>query len=238
MKPKVICHMMGSVDGRLLNQRWSAPFDGTDISAFGSLYAACAQELQTDAWMFGPRTVQEGYLPRRFFAQRVPVAQPEPWKAPDAGGRMLIIPDPCGEIFYHTPTVRGSRIIAVMSDRVTEDYLQHLQAAGVSFVFSGAGGQQLRGTFQDIGRLFGIRSISLQGGGIINGALLKEGLLDELSLLVYPGVDGLSGVPSIMEYMGKPEELPAAGQGPELLSAQVKPHGAVWLRYRIHRMAG
>ena len=57
---------------------------------------------------------------------------------------------------------------------------------------------------------FGIETLSLQGGGIINGAFLKAGLLDELSLLIYPGIDGLSGVPSVFEAL----EPAASGRRP------------------------
>lgn len=77
---------------------------------------------------------------------------------------------------------------------------------------------------------FGVRSISLQGGGIINGTFLAAGLVDELSLVIYPGIDGLSGVPSIFEYLGKPGMKPAAGQTLELKSAERLEKGVVWLR--------
>ena len=66
----------------------------------------------------------------------------------------------------------------------------------------------------------GVRRISLQGGGIINGAMLAAGLIDQLSLVVYPGIDGLTTAPSIFEYLGASDEHPAAGQSLELLSAR------------------
>lgn len=82
---------------------------------------------------------------------------------------------------------------------------------------------------------FGIRKISLQGGGIINGAMLAAGLIDELSLVVYPGIDGLAGSPSIFGSPGLPGSLPAEGQSLELISAEALENGIVWLRYRFHR---
>ena len=75
----------------------------------------------------------------------------------------------------------------------------------------------------------------MQGGGILNGALLAEGLVDELSLVVYPGIDGLSGVPSIFEYVGGATDYPAAGQSLQLLSAEQREHGVMWLRYKFHK---
>lgn len=82
---------------------------------------------------------------------------------------------------------------------------------------------------------FNITSISLQGGGIINGAMLAEGLIDELSLVIYPGIDGLATSPSIFEYLGASDELPVSGQSLELLSSEARENGIVWLRYGFHR---
>ncbi|MDE5709047.1 MAG: hypothetical protein K2I32_06355, partial [Alistipes sp.] len=61
MKPKVICHIMSSVDGRLLNSRWTEPFDGTPASALLQVYAAIGRELGTDAWMFGKNTLRAAF---------------------------------------------------------------------------------------------------------------------------------------------------------------------------------
>lgn len=73
------------------------------------------------------------------------------------------------------------------------------------------------------------------GGGIIDGAMLASALIDELSLVVYPGIDGLASSPSIFECQGEPDDRPAAGQSLELLSAETVSHGVVWLRYKFHR---
>ena len=43
---------------------------------------------------------------------------------------------------------------------------------------------------ETLGEVFGVKCLSLQGGGIIDGAFLQAGLIDELSLEVYPGIDG------------------------------------------------
>jgi len=46
-----------------------------------------------------------------------------------------------------------------------------------------------------LGQHFGIRRLLLEGGGHINGAFLEAGLVDELSLLVVPGIDGRHDIP-------------------------------------------
>lgn len=53
MKPKIICHIMSSVDGRLLNGRWTLPYDGKSPSEIGGIYAEIGKTLKTQAWLFG-----------------------------------------------------------------------------------------------------------------------------------------------------------------------------------------
>lgn len=115
-----------------------------------------------------------------------------------------------------------------------DDYLLHLQKAGISYIFAGKDGFDLPHALEILGNEFGIKAISLQGGGIINGAFLKAGLIDEISIAIYPGIDGLSGVPSIFESVGVPDDLPAHGQSLELKSVKQLADGVVWLRYVIH----
>jgi 5-amino-6-(5-phosphoribosylamino)uracil reductase len=44
--------------------------------------------------------------------------------------------------------------------------------------------------------------------------ILKERLINKISVLVYPGIDGLAGVPSIFEFVGDANPRPAADQSP------------------------
>ena len=85
-----------------------------------------------------------------------------------------------------------------------------------------------------LSEMFDVQSLSLQGGGIIDGAFLQAGLIDELSLVVYPGIDGSADSTSIFQYIGK-RNL-SQGQSLELLSAQTMDDGVVWLRYKFHRL--
>lgn len=104
----------------------------------------------------------------------------------------------------------------------------------LSYVFGGKDGYDMETALETLGNLFDIKSISLQGGGVIDSAMLAAGLIDELSLVIYPGIDGKSGIPSIFEYIGN-ADLPAQGQSLELKSVEQCPHGVVWLRYKIHK---
>lgn len=238
MKPKVICHIMSSVDGRLLNGRWTPLFDGKPFEQTGKVYGQAGKALGTQAWMFGKNTLQQGFFPVVFDHGGSPVAHSlSTHFGRRTSDRMFVVADPDGEITYTSDEVRGDNIIAILGEGVSEKYLEHLRNVGVSYLFAGADGNDLPLAMHRLYTEFGIESLSLQGGGIINGAFLRAGLLDELNLMVYPGIDGLSGIPSIFESVGIGGERPAAGQSLELLCVETLECGVVRLHYKFHKEA-
>lgn len=224
---------MSSVDGRLLPSRWTPPFDGTDPGKLFAEYAAIGRQLETDAWMFGKATAREAF-PDQFMPKSD--SHPEPGTIHVGNrdsARFFITVDPDADIFYTSDRLRGDNIVTILGTNATEDYLEMLEEKGISYVVL-ADATDLGDAMEILYEKFGVRRISLQGGGIIDGAMLAAGLLDELSLVIYPGIDGLMTAPSIFEYLGASDEYPAAGQSLELLSSETRPYGIVWLRYRFH----
>lgn len=224
---------MSSVDGRLLPSRWTPPFDGTDPGALFKKYTAIARLLDTDAWMFGKATTREVF-PHRFM--------PKTDSHPVAGivhigrrdsQRLFVTVDPDADILYISDRLRGDNIVTIVGTNATSDYLAMLEEKGISYIVV-SDPKDLHKAMEILYKDFGIRKISLQGGGIINGAMLAAQLIDELSLVVYPGIDGLTTAPSIFEYLGASDEHPAIGQSLELQSVKTRGHGVVWLRYTIH----
>ena len=225
---------MSSVDGRLLPGRWTLPFDGTPAGELFKEYAALGKSLDTDAWMFGKSTAKEAF-PYNFMPKSNDRAQAgKVYIGNRDSERLFITVDPDADIFYTDSRLRGDNILVVLGTYATADYLAMLEEKGISYIVL-ADPTDLRTAMEIIHERFGIKKISLQGGGIINGAMLASGLIDELSLVMYPGIDGLTTVPSIFEYLGASDETPAAGQSLELLSADVCNHGIVWLRYKFHK---
>ncbi len=81
--------------------------------------------------------------------------------------------------------------------------------------------------------LFGAKTLLLEGGGIINGAFLTAGLIDEISVIVYPGLDALFGSAAIFGVKAQENQLPGAGAHLKLLDNETLEGGAVWLHYNV-----
>ena len=225
---------MSSVDGRLLPGRWTAPFDGTNPSELFKEYAAIGKSLDTDALMFGKATTRESF-PYKFMPKGEPVGESgKVFVGNRTSSRLFITIDPDADIFFTSDRLRGDNILVILGINATTDYLAALEEKGVSYIVVDDV-CNLRHVFTLVKQYFTVDTISLQGGGIINGAMLAQGLINELSLVIYPGIDGLTTSPSIFEYLGHSEERPAEGLALELISMEQKPHGIVWLRYKFHK---
>lgn len=226
---------MSSVDGRLLPGRWTDPFGGVAKMDCLKVYSELGTQSGTDAWMFGKNTVEE-YFPYKFMPKSRAVGDcgEKIFMGERGSGRLFITVDPDANIFFTHNRLRGDNILVILGYNATIDYLKMLEEKEISYIVIDRA-DNLGRAMELIGQHFGIRYISLQGGGVIDGAMLACGLIDELSLVVYPGIDGKSGVPSIFEYIGD-KGHPAQGQSLEFISGICKEHGIMWLRYKIHKV--
>jgi len=69
----------------------------------------------------------------------------------------------------------------------------------------------------------------LEGGGKINGGMLRAGLVDEVSVLISPVVDGRIGTPALFDDDADevtPRRL-------ALESVERRADDMLWLRYRV-----
>jgi riboflavin biosynthesis pyrimidine reductase len=59
-----------------------------------------------------------------------------------------------------------------------------------NYIFAGDRELDLRLGLEILNRELGIKRILLEGGGVTNGAFLRAGLVDEVSLAICPAIDG------------------------------------------------
>ena len=137
-RPRVICHMIATIDGRIVTEHWP------DIGEGRREYERTASTYAADAWMCGRVTME-----------------------------------------HFAGSVRGDA--------------------------------------------------ELEGGGRINGAMLHAGLVDEVSLLVAPIVDGTLGTGSLFDI----ECAPGGHRGRRLalVAVEHRAEGVLWIRYHVEETA-
>jgi riboflavin biosynthesis pyrimidine reductase len=233
MRPRIICHMVTSIDGRLHPSRFSPPAAGIDPSRLRRHYDAVATRFGADGWMVGRTTMQE-VSKAELRAVTAPGALPrETFMANRQGRDLAVAVDPRGKVNYASDDLYGDHVVAILGEQVPDSYLAALRAVGVSYLFAGPDGSDLPRAMDTLGEAFGVTSILLEGGARTNGLFLKRGLIDEISVLIQPAVDGLAGIPTIFEYPGHADERPAADFSLRHLATETLDGGTVWLRYAV-----
>jgi 5-amino-6-(5-phosphoribosylamino)uracil reductase len=236
MRPKIICQMVTSIDGRLYPSRWTKT-SAVSETRMHDQYDAVYERSKADGWIVGRITMGEMAHGSPPAAANIAGDLRKTHVADRKGRRLAVAIDPHGRVRYGSDTVAGDHVVAILGEQVPDGYLAELRAAGVSYLFAGPDGRDLPTALDTLGGAFGAGTLVLQGGGRTNGTFLKAGLIDEFSILIFPGVDGLAGVPSIVEADGQPGERPAAGQALRLLGSEVLDEGMVWLRYAVERLS-
>jgi riboflavin biosynthesis pyrimidine reductase len=228
MKPYVICHMCTSIDGKVLGERWGRlPRFGDS----GKLFETTAASFGIGAWLVGTTTMKEfAGPPMRLPQASGPLDRKD--HVADAGARRFAIgADAKGVLRFHEPEINGDHIVVLVSEQVSDAYLAHLRAAGVSYLFCGRERIDVRRALLKIGNRLGLRKLMLEGGGAFNGSLLAAGEIDEISQVIVPIADGGTGITSVFDIPGPPPRMAAARL--RLLQHRTLPDGVIWLRYRV-----
>jgi riboflavin biosynthesis pyrimidine reductase len=145
------------------------------------------------------------------------------------GGSYGVAIDPSGKLNWKSSDLWGDRAITVITKSVSDGYLAFLRSKGISYIFGGEKELDLERVLEKLRKRFGIRRLLLEGGGGINGSMLRAGLIDELSILVVPVADGSVGTPTLFDVDGSP----ASAAKLTLLSTKKLTGSVVWLRYRV-----
>jgi riboflavin biosynthesis pyrimidine reductase len=229
--------MMASVDGRIVSDGWP------ELGKGWSEYERTGATFEADAWMCGRVTMEHFVGGVREPAEVARESASPPSDAPrsdfvalGANAPYAVALDPSGRLLWETNEIGGDHIVAVLSERVPDDYLALLRKRGVSYLLVGARGGKgtdldLSAALEKFVTVFGVRTLLLEGGGRINGAMLRDGLIDEVSLLLAPVADGAVGTPSLFDADGR-----GAGTGARRLvleSVERRADDVLWLRYRV-----
>ncbi len=228
MRPHVICHMVSSLDGRILPSRWRP--SGLDVHG---VYERLHDRLDGDGWLVGRVTGQEFAKAEAYPDQTDEIFPREPWVARRDAASFGVVLDAEGKIAWGRSDIGGDPIVVVLTETVRDSHLAGLRRDGVSYLFAGKETLDLQLALESLNRELGIERLLLEGGGGINGSFLRAGLVDEISLIIAPALDGTKGAPSVFDASG-PE---AAGPPPvrvlRLEHSEAMEDGVVWLRYRL-----
>jgi 2,5-diamino-6-(ribosylamino)-4(3H)-pyrimidinone 5'-phosphate reductase len=230
LRPRVICHMVGSVDGRIVTEGW--PLSREGYRQYEQVHAS----YEPAGWICGRVTMEEhfaaGVRSEAEVDREYTGEEPrEDFLAPGEHASFAIALDPRGKLVWESGDAHGDHVVTVLTRRVSDEYRASLRERGVSYLLAGDDDVDLPLALEKIRSRLGVRTLMLEGGGGINGSFLRAGLIDELSLLLAPVADGRTGTPSLFDAPGDdvvPHRL-------VLEHIERRADDLLWLRYRVEQ---
>lgn len=150
-------------------------------------------------------------------------------KATDSDEYTIVV-DTNGRLQISSAQADGCPLIVVMSQEVSAEHLQALRDAGASFIAVGRYAINLDRALELLGGEFGVKRLVVVGGGNINGGFLEARLIDEVSVMVAPGIDGRRGMTAVFDGCHWTGSLPYRLKLQSV--EQVEGTETIWIRYK------
>lgn len=188
-RSKVICHMYVSIDGKIDGEYMDE--HGCDIS--GEYYDTAIWEMG-NANGNGRATAEMYFANKDIDYSRYDVSNIEYEDNIIKSDYYWVIFDRTGRCNWDINTVtyggKNALVTMVLTKQVSKSYVAHLKSLGIAYILCGEEDLDLELALTKLKQSFDINNLILSGGSIINGAFHKAGLLDELSLVVAPYIEG------------------------------------------------
>ncbi len=222
MRPYIICHMMSLLDGRI-------DCDVTEKIESGNEYYEALEKLDCPSTLMGRVTMQMHYAaPESFVANSCePIACESFYKAVTDKGYLVAV-DTMGNLVWPQNEFDGMPLLVITSERCPQEYLEALTAQQISWIAVGKQGIDLSRAMEILYKEFSVKRLSVTGGGHINAAFLNAGLLDEVSMMWCPGIDGRKGMAAAFD--GLPDDCPPVKL--QLMSVE-RLGETIWARYKL-----
>ena len=225
-RPYIICHMVESIDGRI--------DCGMVDKISGDEYYTTLNSLDCKVSVEGRVTMEHYYaLPEKFVAKdKTPLGKKEVFKATDRND-FHICPDTKGSLQWDSAMMEDSRpLLIITSENAAAEYISYLRSKGISYIATGKGNIDLADSMDTLGNEFGVKRLAVLGGGLINGGFLAAGLIDEVSLLLAPGIDGREGWRAMFDGISDQTKMPTKLK---LQSVERLENDILWIKYEVKK---
>lgn len=237
-RPYVFCHMMTSLDGKIMGNWFDAPEAEEAGEYFDNLTLGRVPEgYHMQGWFSGRVTSELAFTD---YAKPVLDENEPPVPEGDYIIKMekpmyYISIDTHGKLGWQENTITYSgvtaRVLEVLTESASNAYRAMLRKLGIPYVIAGKDSLDIPLLMEKLHDEFGLETLMLGGGGTINWSFIRQGMCDELSVVMAPCADGSTQTPTLfMAKDGLSEDEPVSF---ELLDVKKLDCGALWLRYMV-----
>lgn len=238
-RPYIFCHMMTSVDGKIMGTYMDTPEGESAGGVFYDIAFGKDSYYKHQGWLSGRITTDDNftfYKIPKLEEQNLEVWEGDFVALPNAAMYYVSI-DPSGKLGWESNTLvyenTSAHVIEVLSNKASNAYKAFLRKLDISYIIAGEDSLDYALAMEKLKNLFGIETLMLGGGGVLNWSFIQAGMCDELSVVIAASADGSSTTPALFETRGGLADGKPVGF--TLQSAEVKAGGCVWLRYLLNK---
>lgn len=224
MRPYIISHMMMSVDGRIdcpMVAQISDEEYYTALESFGTsskLSGRVTAALECPAVKEETSGCSDSVLGRESVHKEVDNEE------------YTIVVDTHGRLQMASGEADGHPLLVVMSESVSEAHLEILRKNHISWIATGKERINLHRAMEILNEQFGVKRLVIVGGGNINGGFLEAGLVDEVSVMIAPGIDGRKNETAVFDGCTWKDKSPYHLKLQHV--EQVSGTEVIWIRYQ------
>jgi 2,5-diamino-6-(ribosylamino)-4(3H)-pyrimidinone 5'-phosphate reductase len=220
MLPYVILHIGISADGRI---DWGLGSDNP--------YYELVPQLSADTDISGSNTILKAEFPdgpQKAFGEVY-----DHWAAMPSRPILAVV-DSKGKIknwhmIKEQPWWRD--YLSLCSAETPKEHLEYLQEEEIKYIIAGERQVDLRQALEWMNEKVNSKRVRIDSGGILNGVMLRQGLVDEVSIVISPSLVGGTSPKTLFvaqDLMSEEGVIPLT-----LISMERLKERYVWLRYKI-----
>jgi riboflavin biosynthesis pyrimidine reductase len=187
--------MLTSIDGKVTGKFLNNP----DCKPYIDKFKEMDKNFDTQGFIYGKNTEKESYS--KFFLDKIPstietdkidpnFSTSEDYTPHTDGTYYSIVYDRRGTLICkknHLPKQENKKIILVLTEQVSKEYLFYLQSIKCNYIIAGKTNTDVKLSLEKIKKYFPkINTLLLEGGSSINAAFLKDDCIDEITVIQTP----------------------------------------------------
>ncbi len=222
MQPYVILHVGMSLDGRI---DWGLGADNP--------YYELIEQFEADTDISGSNTILRATFPDdpregmdQLYEEWINKPHRPMFAIVDSKGRIKNWENIKKQPFWKSH-------VSLCSEATPQSHLEYLNEAGIPCIIAGKQNVDLRSALEELNLQYGTQRVRVDSGGTLNGVLLREGLVSEVSVIISPALVG--GVSPRTMYVAPDLETEEGVIGLTLSHVETIRDGYVWLRYQVRK---
>lgn len=237
-RPYIFCHMMTSLDGKIMGAYMDTPEGEAAGDVFYNISFGKAPYYKHQGWLSGRVTTDDNFtFYRRPALDEAAPAVPEGDFVARRAEMYYVSVDPSGRLGWESDTLTyvdtTAHVVEVLTGKAGNAYKALLRKLGISYIIAGETSLDYALALDKLKALFGIETLMLGGGAALNWSFIRAGMCDEVSVVVTAAADGSPVTQTL--FMAREGLSDASPVRFALQNAEVRDGGSVWLRYLVKK---